>query len=484
MFNRVKSRHHEINDAVKAAFWFTCANVAQKAIAFLYIPLYTRLVSTEEFGIWSIWQTSYQVLLIVGSFYLYTGVFNNGMIKYENEEERDKYTAAMTGLSSLCTVILLGLYMLVAPHIDSFLGLPDLLVYLMFLQIFLTPSLNYWMVRNRFENKYKSVVSVTIGISLLIPILSLSLMCFFGKNATAITVGYVLGNSIFGFMCLLRTLKHSWKDLFCKKDWKYALKFNTPLLPYYVANIVLAQIDRVMIGVLCSSSLAGVYSLASQINLALTVVISGINSAFIPWMYRKLKEKNITTISRVINCIIALVGSICVIVVMFGPEILSLLGPEDYQMAKWVIPPILLGSFAICLQTLFYNIELYFAVTRKAALISVLGAVLKVGLNFFLIPYFGIYAAGWTTLGCYLLLAILHYCVARKALIQNKLIGVLDSKKFLVCFACVAILTLLMMLLYEHVYIRIFIFGVVVVIVACARKKVFQTLKGITGRNA
>lgn len=446
--------------------------MVQKAIAFLHIPLYTRLVSSEEFGIWSIWQTSYQVLLIIGSFYLYTGVFNNGMIKYESEEERDRFTSAMTGLSSLCTLLLFFLYLLFAPHIGEFIGLSDLLIILMFTQVFLTPPLNYWMVRKRFENKYKSVVSVTLGISILIPISALLLMQLIGSNATAITAGYVFGNSIFGLVYFLTTLRHPWKNLFSKTDWKYAIKFNAPLLPYYLANIILAQIDRVMIGILCTSSLAGIYSLASQINLALTVVIGGINSAFIPWMYRKLKEKNASIISKAIELVTIIVGLVCLVVVMFGPELLSILGPEEYQVAKWVIPPILLGSFAVCFQTLFYNIEMYFAVTRFAALISIIVAILKIVSNFFFIPLFGIYAAGWTTLGCYALLAFLHYCVSKRVLIKKNLREVLNPAILLSCFLSVVFLSLLVMLVYDNLYIRITAFIVAIFIAIICRKKI------------
>lgn len=114
-----------------------------------------------------------------------------------------------------------------------------------------------------------------------------------------------------------------------------------------------------------------------------------------------------------------LVAVLVILSMAFAPEIILIFGGRKYYEAIWVVPPVAVSMFLIFLYSLFSNIEYYFKKTGFIALASIVCAVANLGLNKVFIELFGYYAAGYTTLVCYGLLALMHYFFYRKALHQE-----------------------------------------------------------------
>ena len=75
------------------------------------------------------------------------------------------------------------------------------------------------------------------------------------------------------------------KAFFSKKFWKYALLFNIPLVPHYLASTVLNSADRIMIQEMVGSSEAGIYNLAYSVSLIMTFFNTALMQTITPWMY-------------------------------------------------------------------------------------------------------------------------------------------------------------------------------------------------------
>ena len=73
--------------ASKAALWFTICGFVQKGISFITVPIFTRLLTTEQYGVVSIFYSWESIFIIFCTLNLFSGVFNNGMIKYENDRD-------------------------------------------------------------------------------------------------------------------------------------------------------------------------------------------------------------------------------------------------------------------------------------------------------------------------------------------------------------------------------------------------------------
>ena len=101
MLNSLIKKYQELSVVVKASFWFTVCNILQKGINMLTVPIFTRMMSIEEYGVYSVFQSWYNILIIVITLNLFAGVLNKGMVKYEND--RWGFLSSIQTLSILTT---------------------------------------------------------------------------------------------------------------------------------------------------------------------------------------------------------------------------------------------------------------------------------------------------------------------------------------------------------------------------------------------
>ena len=82
-----------ISKGLKASLGYFFASIVTKGIAYITTPIYTRMLTSDEYGKVSVFLTWQNVLGIIAMFSLSHGVFNNGMADYKNE--RDSYSFSM-----------------------------------------------------------------------------------------------------------------------------------------------------------------------------------------------------------------------------------------------------------------------------------------------------------------------------------------------------------------------------------------------------
>ena len=89
---------------IKTTIWFTLCNFAVKGMAFIAVPLFTRLMSTEEYGIVTIYNSYQQVLLIIATLELSLGAYNRGYLMYQ--DQLSQFTTALLIVSTINTCLL------------------------------------------------------------------------------------------------------------------------------------------------------------------------------------------------------------------------------------------------------------------------------------------------------------------------------------------------------------------------------------------
>lgn len=105
--------------------------------------------------------------------------------------------------------------------------------------------------------------------------------------------------------------------------------------------------------------------------------------------------------------------------ILFAPELIWIVGSEQYMEAIYVVPPVAASVFFTFLYNLFSTIEFYYERTNQIMIASILAALINLILNFIFIRIFGYIAAGYTTLFCYIFLSIAHYYFMKKSLLAN-----------------------------------------------------------------
>lgn len=416
VFKKLAAKYQALDNRVKSSFWFAFCNILQKGIALFTTPLFTRLMTPEEYGMYSNYLSWSSIITILATLNLFGNVYNNGMIKYP--EKRYAFTAAMQGLSTCCTVLLFAVYLPFADFWNGVLRLNTIMVTVMFVELLFLPAFNFWLLRNRFDFKYKCITVVTVLLSLLHPTLGVIAIKISSHpvEARVITHG-IVAVAVTLFLYIYHFARG--KTFFNREMWGFALRFNLPLIPHYLSQMVLQQADRIMITNMVGEAQNAFYSVSYSISMIMMVFTNAINNTLVPHTYQTIKAGESERLRRQITRLVFIVALGCCTATLIAPELVLLFSTREYYDAIWVMPPVCMSVLFMFVYGVYANVEFYYESTGMIMLASCLCAALNVGLNYALIPVFGYHAAGYTTLACYLCLALCHYLMYRYTLRKN-----------------------------------------------------------------
>ena len=158
---KLLKRYNDISIVAKATLWFVFCNIVQKGIAFITTPIFTRLMSTEQYGQYSIYLSWLHIFTIITTLRLTGAVFNKGMSKYK--EDRDTYTSTMQTITFVLTFIVFAVYLIFRSQINALTELPTFIMVAIFAELLVAPAIEFWTVRKRYEYIYKPVVFRTLN---------------------------------------------------------------------------------------------------------------------------------------------------------------------------------------------------------------------------------------------------------------------------------------------------------------------------------
>lgn len=453
---------------MKASLAFFVAEVISTGIQYLTTPIFTRLLTTEEYGLSSVYTTWFTVFGIVAMFSLSSGVFNNGMLDFEND--RDRFSFSMLMLSNAITIIFSVALLLLYPYIKDIIGLNFVLVVLMCGMFFVTPAFKFWIARQRYEYKYKASFIFSIVCAVLSPVVAI--LCIYFSNSDKL-MARLFGGQLtlaviyIGFYVYL-IVKSKGKVSF--KYWKFAILFNLPLIPHYLSTYLLGTSNKLLINYLKGSAAAGFYNIAYSIAAVVTIIWSAANASLVPFTYEKCKENDYESISKVTTPILLVFVGVCFFVTLLAPEVVSIMASKDYSSSLFLIPPIIGGVFFQVQYYMYANILYYYKKTRFVMIGSVVSVLINIVANYFLIQRFGYEIAGYTTLVCYMIQATIDYLAMRYVAKSS----VYNMKVVLALSGIVLALSFFGKYLYYVPIARYILIGVIVVLVIVFRKQIFK----------
>ena len=463
MLQKLRNRIAAIPAGVMASMAYTVCSILQRCLSMFTMPLFTRLLTTEQYGQYNVYLSWMNILTIFITLNLAYGSFSKAMVTYE--KDRHGYIAAIQNITLLLAGVFLLLYLPFREFWNPLLELPTELVLLMVAEIVLQNALLCWYGHRRFTYQYKSVVAVTLLVALSSPALALVLVTNTAEKGVARIIGYAVVVIAVGFACFVYQAIRG-KGGTKGEYWKYALRFNIPLIPYYLSQVVFNQSDRIMISHMSGTDKAGIYSVAYTLATILTFVLNSINGSYVPWFYGKIKEGKGAENKAMANGISAL---------MAGP---------GYTEAVWVVPPVAMSLLLLFYAQLFINVEFYYE--QKSLLVwgSIGAAVLNVVLNWLLIPVFGFVAAGYTTLASYVVFAAANYFTLK---VIRKRSGVdidfFQLPALIGIFLSFAVLSFVAMALYPLAPVRYAIIACVLAAMLIFHKQVRKFLTSVLKRK-
>lgn len=456
--------------------WFVFASIVQKGISLVTTPIFTRILTTEEYGTVSVYNSWLSILTIFATFELATGVFNKAMIKYE--DDRDGYTSSTLFLATLISLAFFVIYLIGHSFWNSLLDLSTPIMVMLFLEIIFTEAMSFWSIRNRFEFEYKSVVALTLIANIGGTLLSVLLVVVNKENRAEYRVLGTLLVHIAIYSVVYFLLMKKGRKFVVAEYWKYAVGYNLPLIPHYLSQQILNQSDRIMISRMIGRGDAAIYTVAYQIAIVLNIITNAVHASFAPWAFQKIKEGDNKKIGKVAFELELCICAACFLFSLFAPEVIMILGGKAYYEAIWVVPPVAMSIVFNVLYTLIANVAFYYEKTKFIMIGTVLSAAANIVLNYIFIPIYGFVAAGYTTMACFMIYSIVHYVFMLHICKVEGIENPFDGKKMLGIAFLAAILSVVSTFLYRYTVVRYGVILIGAVLAVIFRKKIVDVVKG------
>ncbi len=404
-----KNDQHGDKTVLKSTIWYTIGNVIAKGINYFTIPIFTKLLSTGEFGDYNNFLAWLNVVTIVATLSLSTSLVRG---RFEYKAVLNTYIKSILVLSTLFSGILFLLVLAFRDFFVSLFSMPFEYIVLMFVYVGLFSAFDVYQNMQRYEYKYKAFLVVSLFSAIASIVFSLFLMYFMEDKLKARLVGaYIPLIAISLLLYLMYFIKGNKIDI---SHWSYALKICIPYVPHLLAMTILSSMDRIMIKNICGSEAAAYYSLAYTCALAVQVIWMSYNSAFGPWLHEKLNEKDYLPIIKASEKYVLFFTIPVIGILLISPELIRILGGSAYLQSIYVMPPVIAGCFFQFIYSMYVNIEQFEKKTVLMAAASGTAAALNFVLNALFIPLYGYIAAAYTTLVGYICLFILHYFIVRR----------------------------------------------------------------------
>ncbi|RGT08965.1 polysaccharide biosynthesis protein [Dorea formicigenerans] len=468
ILKRLNNKIQSIPVGAKSAVVYTASSVFTRGLAIISVPIFTRLMTTEQIGVVNIYNSWYSLISAFATLSLTSGGFAVAMKEYS--DRRDEYESSILTLTSIVAIIIALAYAIAPLFWQKTLGLPNSLIVLMLIGFLFAPARDFWLSRQRYEYKYKFAGAVSIITAIVATLASIIAVVYMSNQDIEETA---LGRLFANYIIIYGVAATIWiyillkgKKMYCKEYWQMSLAISIPLIGYNIAGQVLNVSDRMMIGRLVNNSAVGIYGTLYTVSSLSLLVWQAINASFVPYLFQNIEKKN-HNIKKISNMLLEAYAVIAVLLTFFAPEIVKILATKEYYEAIYIMPSIAAGVFFTSYANLYSNIAVYYKKTKYVMYPAIVAAGINLVLNYIFIKLFGYMAAAYTTLFSYIVLALLQAFWSNKVCRENKntINDIYDNKKLFILAVATTVVSLFAIPLYSNTILR-YIFIIVAIAVA------------------
>jgi O-antigen/teichoic acid export membrane protein len=385
-------------------------------IALFTVPILTRILTPEEYGVTLLINTSLALLtfaLNLGLDQAFTALF------CQSEDMRERRMISSTILVS--RLVMFGMavisVLLVPAYINSLL-FPSyngiLVIVLAVVGFFVTTLISHFSLILRFLERHKLRFRLELALLLGQTVLSLTLIIGFGWRIEGIYAGtLIVGLAV---LPVFYAFSRGYVQLiFSKNIFGELLKYGLPLVPAGAAFFIVGQTPSYFIKHYVSLDEVGIYSVAASLASVLLIVVTGFQQVWSPYVHSYYKEPETRQSFVRLYCIFSSVlFMVAVFLCLFAQEIVDVLIGPKFHLAYLYVPAIVLSHSC---STLGRNFSIGIGLTRKTyhrAWPSVIGAALYLILAFSLTPRFGLWGIIASQIVAFVMVGILLHTISQR----------------------------------------------------------------------
>jgi O-antigen/teichoic acid export membrane protein len=370
---------------------FTIASFGSKVISFVMVPIYSYLLTEEEYGTVDLVLTTSSLLIPV----LFLCI-SDAVLRYVMDKNYDKKSVVSNSL-----LVFLGgvvLFICVIPIIGVFF--PNLKRFFIFLALVL--------FTNELSTLFNSLLRALGKVKLFAINGILHTLSFVGFNILFLVGfrfkidGYLLSHILSSTisLCFAFVFCSAWNYIgLCidKKILKKLLLYSVPLIPNALMWWIMDLSDKYIIIFYMDIAANGIYAMAKKLPSIIDMFNGFFNQA---WRLSAIEENNSANIKGFTSKIYemySLLHAVIIGILLIVSRPFVMILAKSYK-DTWEYIPLLLLSVSVSSLSAFLGSK--FVANEKTKIIfrtTIIGAIVNTILNFLLIPQFGLNGAGFAT---------------------------------------------------------------------------------------
>lgn len=397
----------------KHSWNYMLATLATKALAFVSIPVYTRIMSIEEYGIVGVFMSITGIVTVLLTLDSEVAV---SRYYYEATGEKDfkRFVGTTVNLACVIFIIMSLLFVVISPFLSERLSFP-LLLTLSLIPVSLYSATNsvFTQIYNPMRKSKKVAIVSSVQTYLAFGLSVICIILLKDEKYYGYVWGHILAMIILSAY-IIKQVRPYYTSCFDKSHIKYIFNYCLPYIPYSLSGILLAQFSRIFIGNAQGYSLAGSYTLTTNVASLMMIVISITHKAWNPYYFQYMRERDYQSLDSDYNLIwrVTLVSGF--LLSSFGYEMALVLSKGgDYMETVYVLPVLVLGY-------VFYQwAYVYLRNTGFAkrniwnAYCVIFSGIVNIALNALLVPKFREIGAAAATFSSYMVLLMAAYLTNR-----------------------------------------------------------------------
>ncbi len=406
--------------AVSRSLWHTlvyaCAISVNRGLAFLLLPIYTRVLGKSEYAVWELCMTTVlflEPLMDLGM----AAALMRYYFHYDSKEERRATFNTCFGFLLLVQGVTIGALAFLARPLSVFLfDTPDRSGLLLLVAVLgsLTILGNQPLAWFRAQERSLLFTAMNFARAAVGPPAILLLLWYFDKGVPGILWGDMFGIAVMtaaGFVLCGLWVRP-------KLQWRYLkplLALGLPLLPAAFALTLLSGADRYFLNAWVGEEAVAVYGVGAKVAIIVQLLARALQTAYPPAAISLSKEpEGPAMIAKMLRLLMVAVFVGALALAALGPEIVWLLGGAEYRESYQVVPLVVL---AFALRACINNVLTSFVIIRKTiynSIVACTGGALVLLLHVILIPAFGILGAAWAVLLAFVFQMLFAYALTQR----------------------------------------------------------------------
>ena len=386
--------------------------ICTKGISFFLLPLYTALLSTEEYGIVDLVHT---IVTLVA--YILTLQFEQGIFRYlidvRDDKEKNKQYISTTFFTTTSSLII-GIFITIL--ISSMFGFEYKYFLIFNITTVLYTSIFCQIIRGFGETVKYTIASFISAVSQII--FNIIFIVGIKWKVEGMLLATILGQLLTCIYAIFscKIYKYINYKYFNKEAFKKLMKFSLPMIPNTLCWWLVNLSDRFIVSSFINVAANGIYAVANKFP---SIFATLTNVFQVSWTenaaenaYSKDRDDYY---SKIMNVSIVNLLFLTALIITFIPLIFHFMVNEKFQLAYNHILILLIAGFFNTWANLYGSIFTAIKYTKYIAKTTVYSAIINILINICLIKYIGLYAASISTLIAYIIITIIrHKEIAKK----------------------------------------------------------------------